>query len=88
MSKDNIEKTSVTYWLNQLQNLKIDQDIFLTINPFRELSEDKIFKKSNLLIHIMIMQHYLIKAIFIKFKIKKILYFVEVILVTVFMRME
>ena len=45
MSKDNIEKTSVTYWLNQLQNLKIDQDIFLTINPFRELSEDKIFKK-------------------------------------------
>ena len=23
--KDNIEKTSVTYWLNQLQNLKIDK---------------------------------------------------------------
>ena len=45
MSKDNIEKTSVTYWLNQLQNLKIDRDIFLTINPFREISEDKIFKK-------------------------------------------
>jgi uncharacterized protein len=45
MSKDNIEKSSVTYWLNQLQNLTIDQDIFLTINPFRELSEDKIFKK-------------------------------------------
>jgi uncharacterized protein len=45
MSKDNIEKTSVTYWLNQLQNLKIDKNIFLTINPFREISEDKIFKK-------------------------------------------
>ncbi len=45
MSKDNLEKTSVTYWLNQLQNLKIDKDIFLTINPFREIPEDKIFKK-------------------------------------------
>ena len=29
MSKDNIKKTSVTYWLNQLQNLKINRDIFL-----------------------------------------------------------
>ena len=45
MSKDDIEKTSVTYWLNQLQNLKIDKNIFLTINPFRELAKDKIFKK-------------------------------------------
>ena len=45
MSIDNIEKTSVTYWLNQLQNLKIDKDIFLTINPFREIPKDKIFKK-------------------------------------------
>ncbi len=45
MSVDNIEKTSVTYWLNQLQNLKIDRNIFLTINPFREIPADKIFKK-------------------------------------------
>ena len=45
MNKDNIEKTSVTYWLNQLQNLVIDKDIFLTINPYREISKDKIFKK-------------------------------------------
>jgi len=45
MSKDDIKKTSVTYWLNQLQNLKIDKDIFLTINPFREIPADKIFKK-------------------------------------------
>ena len=45
MSKDNIEKTSVTYWLNKLQNLKIDKDIFLTINPFREIPKEKIFKK-------------------------------------------
>ena len=45
MSKDNVEKTSVTYWLNQLQNLTIDKNIFLTINPFREIITDKIFKK-------------------------------------------
>ena len=44
MSKDDIEKTSVTYWLNQLQNLTIDKNIFLTINPFREISTKKIFK--------------------------------------------
>ena len=40
-----IKKTSVTYWLNQLQNWKIDKNIFLTINPFTEISEKKIFKK-------------------------------------------
>jgi uncharacterized protein len=44
MSKNDIEKTSVTYWLNKLQNLKINREIFLTINPFREISKDKIFK--------------------------------------------
>jgi len=46
MSIDNIEKTSVTYWLNRLQNLKIDKNIFLTINPFREIYSSKIFKKA------------------------------------------
>jgi uncharacterized protein len=45
MSAENIERTSVTYWLNQLQNLKIDKNIFLTINPFREISADKTYKK-------------------------------------------
>ena len=55
MSKDNIEKTSVTYWLNQLQNLKIDKDIFLTINPFREIPKIKYLKKLHLLTLIMIM---------------------------------
>ena len=43
--KANNEKTAVTYWINQLQNLKIDRDIFLTINPFKEIPNDKIFKK-------------------------------------------
>ena len=45
MSIENIEKTSVTYWLNQLQNLKIDKNIFLTINPFREIPKIKYLKK-------------------------------------------
>ena len=45
MHINNTEKTSVTYWLNQLQNLKINKNIFLTINPFTEISEDRIFKK-------------------------------------------
>jgi predicted NAD/FAD-binding protein len=34
LNPENTEQSSVTYWLNQLQNLKIDQNIFLTINPF------------------------------------------------------
>ena len=45
MDSNNIEKTAVTYWINQLQNLKIDTNIFLTINPFKEIPNDKIFKK-------------------------------------------
>ena len=45
MDPSNIEKTSVTYWLNQLQNLEIDRNIFLTLNPFKEIPVEKIFKK-------------------------------------------
>ncbi len=45
MNVENNEKTSVTYWLNQLQNLNIKTNIFLTINPFSEIPENKIFKK-------------------------------------------
>jgi predicted NAD/FAD-binding protein len=45
MDSANNEKTAVTYWINQLQNLKINRDIFLTINPFKEIPNNKIFKK-------------------------------------------
>ena len=45
MDKKNVKKTSVTYWLNQLQNLKIDKDIFLTINPYRKISKEKVYKE-------------------------------------------
>ena len=42
---NNLEKNSITYWLNLLQNLKCDQNIFLTLNPYFKIDEDKILKK-------------------------------------------
>jgi len=47
LNPHNTKQSSVTYWLNQLQNLKIDQNIFLTINPFFKIDQDKILNKIN-----------------------------------------
>ena len=44
MSKDNIEKNSITYWLNLLQNLKCKENIFLTLNPYFKIDQSKILK--------------------------------------------
>ena len=44
LNVSNKNQTSVTYWLNQLQNLKINRNIFLTINPFFEINQNLIFK--------------------------------------------
>ena len=46
-SIDNIdvEKNSITYWLNLLENLKCDENIFLTLNPYFEIDEKKVLKK-------------------------------------------
>ena len=41
----NLKINSLTYWLNLLQNLKCDKNIFLTMNPFIKISEEKILKK-------------------------------------------
>jgi len=41
------ENSSVTYWLNQLQNLKISKNIFLTINPFFKIDSNKIYNEIN-----------------------------------------
>ena len=38
-------KNSLTYWLNLLQNLKCKENIFLTLNPTSQISENKILKK-------------------------------------------
>ena len=45
VNKKNLEINSLTYWLNILQNLKCDQNIFLTLNPLIEIPENKILKK-------------------------------------------
>ena len=45
INKDEIEKNSITYWLNLLQNLKCEEDIFLTLNPHLELDQTKVLKK-------------------------------------------
>jgi len=42
---EDIKNNSVTYWLNLLQNLNINKNIFLTLNPFFKIDERKIFKK-------------------------------------------
>ena len=45
MEKNDIEKNSITYWLNLLQNLKCEENIFLTLNPYFKIDESKILKK-------------------------------------------
>ena len=46
-SISNKDKTCVTYWLNNLQNLKCDNNYFLTLNPIYEIPVKKIIKKIN-----------------------------------------
>jgi predicted NAD/FAD-binding protein len=43
LNPTNNQQSSVTYWLNQLQNLKIDKNIFLTINPFFNINPVLIY---------------------------------------------
>ena len=43
--KNDKTKSSVTYWLNLLQNLKIEKNIFLTLNPYYEISDNHIYEK-------------------------------------------
>ena len=45
ISKGN--QTCVTYWLNNLQNLKCDDNFFLTLNPIYEISKTNIIEKIN-----------------------------------------
>jgi predicted NAD/FAD-binding protein len=47
LDPNNKQNSSVTYWLNQLQNLNISKNIFLTINPFFRIEPNKIFNKIN-----------------------------------------
>jgi predicted NAD/FAD-binding protein len=45
ITKEN--KTSVTYWLNKLQNLQTEKNYFLTLNPVERISEENTIKKVN-----------------------------------------
>ena len=45
IKKNEIEKNSITYWLNLLQNLKCEENIFLTLNPYFEIDASKVLKK-------------------------------------------
>ena len=47
LDRNNRKNSSVTYWLNQLQNLKINKNIFLTINPFFKIDPNKIYNEIN-----------------------------------------
>ena len=42
MNKNNVAKNSITYWLNLLQNLKCEENIFLTLNPYFDIDNFKI----------------------------------------------
>ena len=46
-SISNGSQTCVTYWLNNLQNLKCDQNYFLTLNPISEINKKNIIKNIN-----------------------------------------
>ena len=45
IKKNEIEKNSITYWLNLLQNLECEENIFLTLNPYFEIDQSKTLKK-------------------------------------------
>ncbi len=38
------ERLSVSYWMNQLQQLDTDTDYFVTLNPWRPIAKDQIVK--------------------------------------------
>ena len=42
---NNVNKNSLTYWLNLLQNLNTEKNIFLTLNPDKKILDSKILKK-------------------------------------------
>ena len=45
VNKENTSETSITYWLNLLQNLKLNRNIFLSINPFLKIDQKKVVSK-------------------------------------------
>ena len=42
LKKDEVNKSSITYWLNLLQNLRCNEDIFLTLNHYFEIDQSNL----------------------------------------------
>ena len=81
-------KTCVTYWLNNLQNLKCENNYFLTLNPIYEIDKRDIIKNVNFTHPFFNSTTTKLQKELILLQGKKELGFVEVILVMDFMRME
>ena len=47
ISKKDLSETCVTYWLNKLQNLKCEENYFLTLNPIQKIDDSRIITKVN-----------------------------------------
>jgi len=47
ISREDLSETCVTYWLNNLQNLKCEENYFLTLNPVQKIDPNKIIFKKN-----------------------------------------
>jgi predicted NAD/FAD-binding protein len=45
LDKNDISKNCITYWLNKLQNLKTENNYFLTLNPIYKINSTKIIKE-------------------------------------------
>ncbi len=46
-SISNGNHTCVTYWLNKLQNLRCEENFFLTLNPINEINKKNVIKSIN-----------------------------------------
>ncbi len=46
-SNKNLNKVSLTYWMNKLQNIDFDYPLFVSLNPIQLPDENKIFERIN-----------------------------------------
>ena len=88
INSNNLKESSITYWLNLLQNLNVRKNIFLTLNPFFQVDKDKIIKKIEFTHPYYNQEALSFQKNLSNIQNKKIFCFAEVISVMVFMKME